>query len=79
VSRLSNTNDPALLVCAANRLIDSVLAFSRNAVSSFWNDDLANSENGMATAQPGKSHSNAFLDARTSSESGEASNASNPM
>lgn len=77
VSRLSDMNEPALLVRAANLLMDSVLAFSRNAASSSWNDDLANSQKGMATAQPGKSHSSAFLHAKTSSDSGEASNASN--
>jgi hypothetical protein len=77
VSWLSNAKDPALFVCAANLLIDSVLALSRNVASSSWNEVFSYSEIGIATAEPGKSYRRAFLEASTSLDRGEASNASN--
>jgi hypothetical protein len=76
VSRLSIANVPALFARAANLLIDSVLAFSRNVASWCWNEESLNVVIGIVTAQPGKSHCKAFCDARTSSERGDASKAS---
>jgi hypothetical protein len=77
VSRLSNAKDPALFVCAANLLIDSVLALSRNVASSSWKEVFSYSDIEIATAEPGKPHRRGFLEASTSSDRGEASKASN--
>jgi hypothetical protein len=79
VSRLSETENPALTVCAANLSMDSTLARSRKFASESWKEQSLNLASGIATAEPGKSHCKGLFDSRTFSDTGDDSNTSKRM
>ena len=71
--------DPALAVAAANFLMDSVLACSRNVASSAWKHGSTNRAAEIWEAELGNVCTRAPCAARTSAERAETSKASKMM